>query len=153
MDELRSEEWKRIRRATREANLAFAPGGGRPISRLEDEWGRYKYAVLERSQKAYDAIRALLIDKDGYPVAEFYRLIDLAAATEPVTTVRANAAQHVWGHFKKRAPVTEKQAFVALIERYLSGKVTIVDVKDHLWSLALRYDDKYLREAYYFIGL
>lgn len=153
MDAIRSEELKRIKRSTREANLAFTPGPGRPISRLEDEWGKYKYAVLECSQRTYDAIRELLKDKDGYPVVEFYRLIDEAAAAEPAASVRANAAQHVWGHFKKRAPAAEKQAFVDIVGRYVSGKISIGDLKDHLWSLALRYDERYLRDAYYFIGL
>ncbi|MDP3131195.1 MAG: YbgA family protein [Bacillota bacterium] len=153
MDALRAEELKRMRLSTREANLAFTPGPGRPISRLEDEWGRYKYAVLERSQRAYDAIRDLLKDKDGYPVVEFYRLVDEAATAEPVASVRANAAQHVWGHLKKRVPADEKRAFVDIVGRYLNGKIPIEEVKDHLWSLALRYDERYLRDAYYFIGL
>ncbi len=153
MDAIRSEELKRMRQATREANLAFVPGPGRPISRLEDEWGRYKYAVLECSPRAYDAIRELLKDKDGYPVDAFYRLVDEAAAVSSAASVRANAAQHVWGHFKKRVPDAEKKEFVDVVSRYLNGKITIGDVKDHLWSLALRYDERYLREAYYFIGL
>jgi UV DNA damage endonuclease len=58
----------------------------RPVL-LEKEWGRYKYAILERSPAIYQAIRTLLKDKEAYPVQEFYRLIDtaFAEAIRPVT--------------------------------------------------------------------
>ena len=44
----------------------------RPVL-LEKEWGRYKYAILERSPAIYQAIRTLLKDKEAYPTEAFYR--------------------------------------------------------------------------------
>ena len=38
------------------------------IKLLEKEWSLYKYAVLERSPKLYDAIRQLLNDKNSFEV-------------------------------------------------------------------------------------
>ena len=37
-------------------------------TRLEKEWGRYKYAILEKSPVIYQAVRTLLKDKEAYPV-------------------------------------------------------------------------------------
>ena len=51
------------------------------IQRLEEEWARYKYKVLEHSPKAYNLIRQLLKEKSSYPFAEFYKLIDEALNT------------------------------------------------------------------------
>ncbi|MCK7485235.1 MAG: YbgA family protein [Bacillus subtilis] len=84
--------------------------------------------MLERSPKTYEAIRELLKDKDGYPVEAFYQLIDLAQATEPAPTVRANAARHVWGHFKS-ATIAEKAAFELNSDHIAKSEVTIVEVK------------------------
>ena len=74
------------------------------LSLLEKEWGRYKYAILERSPAIYQAIRTLLKDKEAYPVEEFYRLIDTAFAEEIRPGYTENAAAHVWGYFKKKRP-------------------------------------------------
>ena len=71
------------------------------IKHLEKEWGKYKYAILEKSPAIYQEIRTLLKDKSGYPVREFYYLIETALAD---TTLNpgyiTNTAAHVWGDRK-----------------------------------------------------
>lgn len=68
------------------------------------EWGRYKYAVLERSPAIYQAIRTLLKDKEAYPTQEFYRLLDTAFAEAINLGYAENAAAHVWGYSKSMQP-------------------------------------------------
>lgn len=62
---------------------------------LEIEWGRYKYAILERSPAIYQAIRTLLKDKEAYLVREFYRLIDTAFAAETPRLRRKRRSPHL----------------------------------------------------------
>jgi UV DNA damage endonuclease len=71
---------------------------------LEKEWGRYKYAILEKSPAVYQAIRTLLKDKETYPVQEFYHLIDTAFAAETHPGYAENAAAHVWATSKSKRP-------------------------------------------------
>lgn len=128
--------------------LATAQPG--KIQDLEKEWARYKYAVLERSPRNYQAIRSLLKDKSTYPVLEFYDLIEEAIAAEPEPGKAENAALHVWGYFKDRATEAEKRRFDSLLERYLDKRGTLRSVKNHLLKLAVKYGDEYLLSSLYF---
>ena len=117
---------------------------------LEKEWGRYKYAVLERSPAVYQAIRTLLKDKEVYPVQEFYRLIEDALAKETELGSAENAAQHVWGYFKNKATPHEHKAFTKNMENYRKGTGSLATVKRQLFKLAMKYEEKYLLESLYF---
>ncbi|MFA5006110.1 MAG: YbgA family protein [Candidatus Izemoplasmatales bacterium] len=137
------------RSAARAAAFA-AQGSDRRIALLEREWGAYKYAVLERSPRIYQSIRGLLRDKTGYPVAEFYRLVDLALATPCAPQMRANAAAHVWGYFKRVAAEAEKREYRDLMASYLDGEAEIGSVKRFLWRLSVAYGVGYLIGSDYF---
>lgn len=123
----------------------------RKIKNLEDEWGRYKYKVLENSPKVYLDIRNLLKNKNKYPVLEFYKYIEEAMKEEAELGNAINAVMHVWGYFKDKAEVKEKDEFFRSLEKYKEGKNTIVPVKNKLWKLAVKYNQTYLLESYYFI--
>lgn len=119
------------------------------IRRLEEEWARYKYLILERAPHIYQKIRELLRDKHSYPAQSMYQMIE-AALTLPVVAGHAvNAAQHVWGYFKSRASESEKKRFGLLLSRLISGEGTAAAVKSHLLSLALKYNQDYLLNGYY----
>jgi UV DNA damage endonuclease len=121
----------------------------RGISKLEAEWGRYKYSILERSPENYKAIRQMLTDKKAYPAVEMYRSID-AAWGIPVSIGNAvNAAQNVWGYFKDKAIAAEKSRFQQLLDRYASGGSGLPSVKKHLLNLAWKYQEDYLLNGYY----
>jgi UV DNA damage endonuclease len=122
----------------------------RGISKLEAEWGRYKYSILERSPEIYNGIRHMLTDKRGYPAVEMYCRID-AAWGIPVSIGNAvNAAQHVWGYFKDKATAAEKNRFQQLLDRYASGGSGLPSIKKHLLSFARKYKEDYLLNGYYF---
>jgi UV DNA damage endonuclease len=117
---------------------------------LEKEWGRYKYAVLERSPAVYQAIRTLLKDKEAYPVQEFYRLIDTAFAEEPHPGYAENAAAHVWGYFKKHATEAERRKYEENLANYRNGSGTRATLKRQLFRLAQKYESEYLLQSLYF---
>lgn len=122
----------------------------RGISRLEAEWARYKYCVLERSPEIYGAVRKLLGDKGGYPALEMYRMIEAALKLPIVAGNAVNAAQHVWGYFKDKASDRENKRFQNLLQKFLSGEGGIQAVKNNLWLLAKKYQEDYLLKGYYF---
>jgi len=120
------------------------------IKLLELEWRKYKYTVLENSHRAYLQIRSLLKEKSQYPVVSFYLLIEEALAGKKREGF-VNAAQHVWGYFKKCATEIEKRDFLMMMEEYKSGNIKMEGIKKKLWELSVKYEIKYLLESYYFI--
>ncbi|MFA5528234.1 MAG: UV DNA damage repair endonuclease UvsE [Peptostreptococcales bacterium] len=122
------------------------------IKRLEDEWARYKYLVLEHSPKVYQEIRQLLKDKSAYPVREFYKLID-AAMMSPVKPGDAvNAAQHVWGYLKDSSDKTTRLRFEKILDKVIMGEST-TSMKRLLWKLAEEQQQQYLMDSLYFMKL
>ena len=117
---------------------------------LEKEWGRYKYAILEKSPTVYQVIRTLLKDKEAYPVQEFYRLIDTAFAEEIHPGQAENAAAHVWGYFKKHATEAERRQYEKNLVNYRNGSGTHATLKRHLFRLAQKYESEYLLQSLYF---
>ena len=115
------------------------------IQKLEREWARYKYLVLEHSPRRYQEIRELLKDKSAYPVLEFYRLIDDALAAPAVQENSVNAAQHVWGYFKRTDPGSK-----ADFEKGVGKGDSMRSVKRLLWKLAERRQERYLLDSLYF---
>ncbi|TNV68471.1 UV DNA damage repair endonuclease UvsE [Trichococcus shcherbakoviae] len=121
----------------------------RPVL-LEKEWGRYKYAILERSPAIYQAIRTLLKDKEVYPVQEFYRLIDTAFDEEIHPGCAENAAAHVWGYFKKNATDTERIQYEKNLTNYRNDTGTLATLKRQLFKLSEKYKVDYLVQSLYF---
>lgn len=122
------------------------------IQRLEKEWGRYKYLVLEHSPKGYQELRQLLKDKSTYPVIEFYKLIDEAMMTPVKPGNAVNAAQHVWGYFKDSTDESTRLSFEKRINKASMGESTI-SMKRWLWKLAEAQQQKYLLDSLYFMKL
>lgn len=119
------------------------------IKLLEMEWSKYKYSVLENSHRAYQEIRELLKDKKGYPAVPFYLLVE-SALTRRNREGFVNAAQHVWGYFKYKATKQEKDLFLKVLGEYRQGNSTMEAIKEMLWELTIRYEEKYLMDSYYF---
>lgn len=121
------------------------------ISRLEGEWAKYKYSVLERSPKAYQRIRELLKDKNEFPARQFYSILE-QAIDEPIEKNNAvNALLHVWGYFKEVAQPDEKKRFFSALDRYKSGTAKVDSVKNQLLKLAQKYNERYILQSYYFL--
>lgn len=122
------------------------------IHQLEQEWGRYKYLVLEHSPRIYNEIRQLLKVKKDYPVLELYRLIDEARRTPIVGGVAVNAAQHIWGYVNILAGEKSTKRFKQEVEKVKQGGTT-VPIKRLLWKLAVEQGQSYLIDSLYFMGI
>lgn len=122
----------------------------RDIKQLEQEWSRYKYAVLLHSPSHYQQIRQLLKDKSSYPVVAFYQLIEEALAVVPTQQVALNAIDHIWGHFKKQTTDKEKARFQQMKTQWLEGSLGFHRLKSQLKRLAIKYQDAYLLQSLFF---
>ena len=123
------------------------------MKKLEEEWGRYKYNVLEHSHQIYLEIRSLLKDKSAYPVTMFYSLLEQAMSTPVIDGQQRNALQHVWGYFKDQVTEQEKKKFVQMLEEFDRKMIDAGKVKRYLFRLLEKYPDLYLKNSYYFTGL
>jgi len=120
------------------------------ISRLEQEWGRYKYNVLEHAPGGYNRIRQLLKEKTAYPVKDFYGIIEESLGTPTTVGNARNAAEHVWGYFKSQAEPLEKARFERLLTGFGTGKNAALSMKTFLLKLQEKYEDDYLKKSLYF---
>lgn len=122
----------------------------REIKALEKEWSLYKYLILEKSPQAYQEIRNLLKDKDDYPVLEFYQIVERVFDLDMNTAYAANAAEHVWGHFKKQATKAEALVYKKNFDKFMKDETKLPALKRQLLRLAKKYRDDYLLHSYYF---
>lgn len=120
------------------------------IKYLEMEWAKYKYSILEKSHKSYLEIRKLLKDKKSYPSLEFYNIIEESFEIEESPKDYVNSLNHVWGYFKNKATEKEKNNYFRLLNRYEKGLNKGELVKNFLYKLSVKYDEKYLYKSYYF---
>jgi len=121
------------------------------IKKLEEEWSRYKYSLLESSPLGYQSIRNLLKDKSAYPVLDFYRILD-GGLKEVITVGNSiNALLHVWGYFKQKASDREKKRFLAMMEKLEKEGGSPTSIKRFLYRLALDYDQDYLKNSYFLL--
>ncbi|MHB1484983.1 MAG: UV DNA damage repair endonuclease UvsE [Saccharofermentanales bacterium] len=120
---------------------------------LEIEWGRYKYKVLEKSQETYLSIRRHFNDKNDFSPVLFYNLVEEALRNDENTGNSINAALHVWGYFKNSATKNEKEKFMSDITKFENGTIQIQKIKNQLWRLAVKYQQKYLLNSYYFLPI
>lgn len=121
------------------------------ITKLEKEWAKYKYLVLEKSAKIYKDIRTLLKDKENPKPLIFYNYIDTTFKLPEDKGAATNALEHVWGYFKDKATVKEKERFFLLLNEYSTGKISLKKVKNYLLSLSKKYKEDYLLQSYYYI--
>jgi UV DNA damage endonuclease len=122
------------------------------IQKLEKQWSLYKYLVLEKNPAGYTAIRELLKDKSAYPAIKFFDIIEASLGMDENKGFAINAAQHVWGYFKKVCTAKEKAIFEKLLEDYGAGHVAFQRIKNFLFRLSTQYQMAYLLDSYFFIG-
>lgn len=120
------------------------------IQAVEQEWARYKYSVLEKSQEAYLKVRVLLKEKQAVEPVRFYTLVDDALSLPDSLGEQLNALQHVWGYFKKDATAGQKEKFRALASACADGSLPIGKAKTFLRRMMLMYGSSYLEGSYYF---
>ncbi|URZ07511.1 UV DNA damage repair endonuclease UvsE [Clostridium felsineum] len=120
------------------------------IKNLEQEWARYKYFTLSRSQKLYNSIRELLKDKTSAPVKEFYSLIEKAIVLKEDKGAEINAIEHVWGYVNKNCSDAEKRRYQKLFKEFYEGTGKISTLKKHILKCAIEQNKEYLIDSLYF---
>ena len=115
-------EVKDKNRSAVKCQLCLAPPNQRL---LETEWGRYKYAILERSPQIYQELRTLLKDKQDDLAIPFYRLVESALALPGDRGRAVNALEHVWGYFSDCASPTEQKRYASFLARYQNGSARL----------------------------
>lgn len=119
------------------------------IKRLEKEWTRYQYLVLAHSPKMHQQIEKLLAETDGYPILEFYRLIDAALALPFEAEHSIIAAKAIWQEVSHLANNRVQQNFQKEIAKIKNGGSTR-GIKRLLWKLVQEKDDEQLLLSLYF---
>ncbi|MEA4827409.1 MAG: DUF1722 domain-containing protein, partial [Clostridium sp.] len=108
------------------------------------EWARYKYLVMEKDYSLYKECSALVNSKGD--IIDFYKFVDECLDMPFNEKNFINTAQHVWGYFKKTASEKEKMQFSILME----NSKEYIKIKEKLKRLAIKYDEEYLLDSYYF---
>jgi UV DNA damage endonuclease len=121
-----------------------------PAKKLEAEWARYKYYVLSKDAKSYQAIRELLKEKDAKVAKEFYEIIESAICLPENTGAEINAAQHVWGYLNKDCKASDKKRYEKLVVDYSKGSASIHSLKKHLLKCSVLQSQDYLIQSLYF---
>lgn len=120
------------------------------LPRMEKEWARYKYLILEHAPEQYHAIRANFHQKEQPIALLFYDKLGKALDSAVEVGHSHNALNHVWGYFKECATPAEKQQWEKRINAYLNGNAKLEGTKKYLWKMAVKYQQEYLLQSHYF---
>lgn len=127
------------------------------LTRIEEEWARYKYYVMSKSAAIYSEISKIMnehnktINMDVHETAyKIYGLIEKAQKLPEDKGAQINAAQHVWGYMKTTCTPKDKAHFQTLLSDYNSGKKSIDAVKSFLFRETNKQDIYYLQKSHYF---
>jgi hypothetical protein len=116
------------------------------MSLCQTLWARNKYLVLSHSSNIYLEIRQYL-KSESVEVAHVQALIDQAVVLLENRGQVCNAFQHIWGYFKKKASMTEKEGFMHLLLRYQSGQADQKDLVAAVRDLLFKYPNPYLQKS------
>lgn len=108
-------------------------------------WAREKYRVMYHSQQHYDRLREALKSDAG--ITEVRGLIEDAVAVPPTKGSMMNAFDHIWGYFKKRCTVAERDRYANMKQEFKAGNLTEEEMLDYLKSLAILHQQKYLLDS------
>ncbi|XJS11027.1 UV DNA damage repair endonuclease UvsE [Aerococcaceae bacterium WGS1372] len=120
------------------------------IVAAEKLWAKRKYAVLAKSASIYQKIRNVLKIKQD---TDFVLLIELLEKTESMLEdkgAEVNAAQHIWGYFKKQATHKEEVNYQKVLAQYQAGEITVRQLRQFFKRLLKKYPNDYLQASLYF---
>lgn len=112
-------------------------------SMIYEQWEKYKYSVMEKDYGLYKQYSSMV--KEGCSVLEFYKFIDRTLSKPFDADSYKNTLLHVWEYFKGKASEAEKNSFFKKLEAGEYEKSKLV-----LQRLTNKYNEKYIKESYYF---
>ncbi|SHI45278.1 UV-damage endonuclease [Clostridium cavendishii DSM 21758] len=113
------------------------------ISKLYEEWAKYKYLIMEHDYSFYKQVSSLV--KNNCSFLEFYSLVDDALNKPLNIGSQKNTFDHVWGYVKNNASNFEKNHFAKLMSSEDMSKVKL-----YLKKLCSKYNSEYMLNSYFF---
>ena len=120
------------------------------IVRLQTEWKRYHYKVMECSSRIYCEINALLKNASSYPVQEFYTLIETALEQGTSKQGLIETCLHLWEVLKNKADEKQKNAFFTKLNMFKKDKCSAQAIKNVLFRMAALQEENDLLHSYFF---
>lgn len=124
------------------------------ISDLIDFHARNKYLLMALSQKKLSALgKIVAAHTRGHAedvIQEYADEYIEALMKPPQYKSYINAMMHAFGHFSKELKHSEKEYFLDTLEKYRSAKVPMSVPLNILYSLAIRFEDEYLKQQTFF---
>ena len=118
--------------------------------KLNIEWDRYKYNVLEKSFEYYEEMEMLLQEKDKSPI-KFYRLLEQVLSRPNSKEQSIEVAWKLWDYLDEDASIIEKQKFLDYIKDYHNNNVTFDIVKKYIYRLITKYQVEEILNSYFFL--
>ena len=121
---------------------------------LVDFHSRHKYMLMAYSQKELRTLGRIVANHERKPVAEVFaeyeRRYHAAMASPPRYTSQLNALQHIAGHVGKLLGKQERWFLHDAIEKFREERVPMSVPLFILRSLAIRFEDEYIRNQAFF---
>lgn len=103
-------------------------------------WRENKYEVMSHSENSYRHIQKVLKE---LTLTDLSKLIEEAKVIPRTVGSVTNTYQHIWGYFKKKSTVEEKNKTFRLLNNFQKG-----NEQEELWiwlaELAKKYEQEYL---------
>ncbi|MBS4540125.1 UV DNA damage repair endonuclease UvsE [Clostridium sp. D2Q-11] len=119
------------------------------INVLRNEWGKYKYNIMEKSYYDYKTI-SKYINSDSPELQKFIYMLDKSLNKEKSIGDEINTINHIWGYFKKDSTKEEREKLFNIVRDYKQKDIHISEVKKYLYELTVKYRQDYLLNSYYF---
>lgn len=107
-------------------------------------WRENKYEVMSHSENSYRFIQKVLME---ITLTDLSKLIEEAKNNPRTIGSVTNTYQHIWGYFKKKATVEEKNKTFKLLDDFQKGN----EQEEELWiwlaELAKKYEQEYLLKS------
>ncbi|AWV91044.1 uncharacterized protein YbgA (DUF1722 family) [Bradymonas sediminis] len=117
---------------------------------LTDFQRRHKHVLMTYSQQKMRALGAIAADADSSDVQAAYedyvRTFGEALCDAPTHEAWANAAQHMYGHFKQQIPADEKAEFLDMLADYRAEKIGFEAVLAPIREWCARYEYHYFAD-------
>ena len=119
--------------------------------KIEKEWSRYRYAILEKSPLLYQEVTTILDSDDSVKIFPFYTIIEQIYVLPEVKRDSERVALEIWKeYFEKIANKKEERSFQQKLNRYREGKLSLTALKNYLWKLTTLYQVNDLLYSLYF---
>lgn len=121
---------------------------------LVDFHSRHKYLYMSYNQTEMRNLGKITGNLDKKSIPEVYKLyaegLKRVFRVIPRFASIVNVWMHIMGYFSDQLSAGEKQNLLLKMEQYKEDRIPAVVVSEILYSLAIRFDQKYILDQYFF---